>query len=324
MEKVAKQNSPTKPQGFLVINKPARWTSFDVVAKLRAITGERNIGHTGTLDPFATGVLVIGFNEALGLISIVQSMEKVYRGRIRLGQTSDTDDIDGSKKTVAVASQPTEAQVKAALNKFVGPIKQVPPKYSAVKVAGRRMYELARKGLPIKREPRQVTIYDLKLLAYSYPFIDIEVRVSSGTYIRAIARDVGDDLKTGGFLEELVRHRVGPFTLEDAVEIADVKAKNLPELLQPIETVISDLSQIVLPPHDLERLAHGLEIVPPADVRAFVTKSPSQSSPAQVSPIQASPIAVVTEKGRLLMFVRYDAQTDRIKSTKIFDEKLKR
>lgn len=316
---MSKHNLPSELQGFLVINKPARWTSFDVIAKLRSITGERNIGHTGTLDPFATGVLVIGFNNALGLITIVQSLEKVYRGRIRLGQSSDTDDIDGTKQTVDVATPPNESQVNLALEKFSGAITQLPPKYSAVKVAGRRMYDLARKGLPVKREPRAVTIHDLQLLAYAYPYIDIEVRVSSGTYIRALARDIGDKLKTGGFLEELVRHRVGSFILEDAVEIGDVTAKNLPAMLHPIETVISDLPQITLPSHDLERLAHGQEIVPPATVRSLDVGSPSQSSPGQ-----PSPIAVVSDKGKLLMFVRYDAQTDHIKSMRIFDEKLKR
>ena len=304
----SKITRPEKLQGFLVINKPPRWTSFDVVAKLRSLTGERNIGHAGTLDPFATGVLVCAFNEALGLIDHVRAMEKVYRGRVRLGQSSDTDDIDGSKKVVDQKARPTEKAVRLTLAKFSGTIEQLPPKYSAVKVAGRRMYELARKGLPIKREPRKVTIHELNLLAYAYPFIDIEARVASGTYIRALARDVGAELKTGGFLEELVRHRVGPFTLEEAHEIGDVTAEKVVRQLVPMETVIEDLPQITLSAHDLERLAHGQRIKPPAAVRTM----PGQD------------IAVVDEKGALLMFVRYDAQDDVIKSSKIFDEKLKR
>jgi tRNA pseudouridine55 synthase len=294
------------PSGFLVINKPKNWTSFDVVAKVRALTGVHDIGHAGTLDPFATGVLVLAINRARFLVDRVQAFEKVYRGRVRLGQTSDSDDVDGSKTTVEVMSAPNDEDVRLALAQFTGDIKQVPPKYSALKVQGRRMYAMARKGQAFERPARNVTIHELKLLGYDYPTIDIEARVGSGTYIRALARDIGEALKTGGFLETLVRHRIGPFTLEDAYDVHTINGEHLSEMLEPLEIAIEDLPRLIVGEHDLRRLTHGETIRVPSNFPK--TKSLDN-------------VAVVNEKGVLQLMARYDKESDQIKSRKLFDAK---
>jgi tRNA pseudouridine55 synthase len=295
---------PALLNGFLVMNKPKNWTSFDVIAKVRSITGIRDIGHAGTLDPFATGVLVLAINRARFLIDRVQNFEKVYRGVIRLGQTSDTDDVDGSKKTVEVSTQPDEKAVTLALTQLTGKIKQLPPTFSALKLQGRRMYALARKGISFERKPREVMIHELKLLAYDYPTIDIEARVGSGTYIRAIARDIGERLKTGGFLEKLIRDRVGPFTLGAAHSIDDVQKGKLSDLVEPLEVVLGDLPRLVISASDIKRLVNGESIKAPTDFSHTAS---------------LENLAIVDLKGTLLLMARYDREAHQIKSKKLFD-----
>jgi tRNA pseudouridine55 synthase len=290
--------------GFLIIDKPKSWTSFDVIAKVRSITGIRDIGHAGTLDPFATGVLVLAINRARFLIDRVQNFEKVYRGVIRLGQTSDTDDVDGSKKTIEVSTPPDENAVTLALAQLTGKVKQLPPAFSALKLQGRRMYALARKGISFERKPREVMIHELKMLAYTYPTIDIEARVGSGTYIRAIARDVGEQLMTGGFLEKLIRDRVGPFTLGAAHTIDDVQKRKLSDLVEPLEVVLGDLPRLVVSASDIKRLVNGESIKAPADF----------SNTASLENL-----AIVDLKGTLLLMARYDHEAHQIKSKKLFD-----
>jgi len=292
--------------GLLVVDKPAGWTSHDVVARLRSITGVRAIGHAGTLDPFATGVLVCAFGRALKVVEYVHDADKTYLGWIKLGQTSDTDDVDGSKTTVAVSTPPDEATVRRELAALTGTIEQLPPAYSALKVRGRRMYELARAGKTVERKARRVTVHEIKLLAYDYPTLEVEVRVSSGTYIRAIARDLGATLKTGGFLEQLRRTRVGSFSVEDAVKLADVERSPIDELLAPLERAVEHLTTLSLGPDELRRLAHG-QVVPAA-------AAPKVGTPG-------ADIAVLHE-GRLAMLVRFDPDAGTLKAHKLIDTAL--
>lgn len=299
----------SKLDGFLNINKPKNWTSFDVIAKLRSITGIKKIGHAGTLDPFATGVLVVAVNQARFLIDFVQKNEKIYRGRIRLGQISDTDDVDGSKTTIDVSHKPDTRSVELALSHFVGGYDQVPPKYAALKVKGRKMYEMARAGEDFEPQARRVEIHDLKLLSFSYPYVDIEAKVGSGTYIRALARDLGEELGTGAFLEELVRHSVGPFELEDSLEIGDISLVNLPQNLHPLVGAIGDMPRLILGQHELEKMAHGQTIVPPTSL---------------IQGTSLPNIAILNSHNHLLMLANYDRTTNRLKSKKIFDESLRR
>jgi len=204
--------------GLLVIDKPAGMTSRDVVNHVqRWFPRGTKIGHTGTLDPLATGVLVICVGAATKLADVVQAMGKTYHSRFQLGSTSDTDDADGTVTLVPAAAPPTEEELRATLTTFVGEVEQLPPAYSALKVAGRRAHDLARRGEAVELKPRTVRIDAVRLLGYDWPFADVEVDCGKGTYIRAIARDLGAKLGCGGLVQTLRRTRVGSFTAEQAL-----------------------------------------------------------------------------------------------------------
>jgi tRNA pseudouridine55 synthase len=204
--------------GLLVIDKPSGMTSRDAVNRVqRWFPRGTKIGHTGTLDPLATGVLVLCVGTATKLADVVQAMGKAYTSRFRLGATSDTDDADGTLTKRAGAVPPSEDQVRAALAGFVGVIEQLPPAYSALKLNGRRAHELARSGKAVSLAPRPVRVDAARLVRYEWPFADVEVDCGKGTYIRSIARDLGEKLGVGGLVETLRRTRVGPFTAEQGV-----------------------------------------------------------------------------------------------------------
>ena len=213
---------------FLNINKPIGWTSFDVVKKIRSLSKIKKVGHAGTLDPFASGVLVLALGRATKKISEIQALEKEYIGEVELGVVTDTLDVTGEiieRHPVDVISQ---SQVEAVLSQFIGIVEQIPPAYSALKINGVRAYKLARKGKKVEMKPRQVHIHSIDILEFSPPVIKIRVRCEKGTYVRALARDIGAKLGTGGYLRTLTRTRVGYFHLEDALEIESLApVKNL-------------------------------------------------------------------------------------------------
>lgn len=213
--------------GFILINKPAEWTSFDAVAYIRKIIRTNfpehkkiKIGHAGTLDPFATGLLIIGIGrEATKRIEEFRIMPKTYETIIKLGETSTTDDSTGEITKFKNEIIPTLSQVQTVLNKFTGKQEQVPPMYSAKKIDGTRLYKLARKGEIVERKPSLIEIYSIDLKEYSYPYIKIVVRCSTGTYIRSLARDIGNMLKNGGYCLDLKRTSLGNYKLEEAIDI---------------------------------------------------------------------------------------------------------
>jgi len=211
-------SSEPKINGLLVINKPQGITSFDVIRQLRRITGERKVGHTGTLDPMATGVMVLLFGSATKQAAEFSKLNKTYEAEITLGSTSSTGDAEG-QLTPGSDQEPTVDQVQTALKQFTGQITQTPPIYSAIKIDGQEAYKRARRGESVEIPSRQVTIYSIKLLDYSYPIIKLAADVSSGTYIRTLAEDVGKALETGAYLSGLVRTRVGEFDLAKAIEL---------------------------------------------------------------------------------------------------------
>ncbi|PKK13069.1 tRNA pseudouridine(55) synthase TruB [Thermomonospora sp. CIF 1] len=206
--------------GLVIVDKPAGWTSHDVVARLRRLTGTRRVGHAGTLDPMATGVLVVGVGKATRLLGHLALTDKVYEATIRLGQSTDTDDAEGEITATAPAGGVTDAALQAAVKGLTGQIMQVPPRVSAIKVDGRRAYKMARKGQEVELKPRPVTVADFTVTAVRRhdDLIDVDavITCSSGTYIRALARDLGEALGTGGHLTALRRTRVGPYGLEQA------------------------------------------------------------------------------------------------------------
>lgn len=210
-------------KGIFAVYKPKGPTSHDIIDKLRKKTGVKKIGHAGTLDPLASGVLVVGVGrEATKQLGNIVKKEKEYLAKIRLGMTSTTDDEEGEKVVVVALSNAKRLlkvpEVEKAVLKFRGEILQTPPIYSAVKVKGKEAYKLARKGQTPKLKPRKVLIKEIEILNYKWPYLKLRVVTGPGVYIRALARDIGKTLKTGGYLAELERTRVGDFTKENAVQ----------------------------------------------------------------------------------------------------------
>ncbi len=206
----------TTDSGLVVVDKPGGMTSHDVVARVRRLAGTRKVGHAGTLDPMATGVLVLGINRATRLLGHLMLTEKAYDATIRLGVATTTDDAEGEVLSTAATNDVDEASIRRVLAGFVGEIEQVPTAVSAIKVDGVRAYKRVRDGEQVELEPRRVTIHELTVQDISGPDVRITVRCSSGTYIRAIARDAGAALGVGGHLTALRRTAVGEFGLESA------------------------------------------------------------------------------------------------------------
>ncbi|HEY1188352.1 MAG TPA: tRNA pseudouridine(55) synthase TruB, partial [Gemmata sp.] len=229
--------------GLLVIDKPGGMTSRDAVNRVqRWFPRKTKIGHTGTLDPLATGVLVVCVGLATRLAGYVQAMSKSYSSRFRLGATSDTDDADGAVVEVATATPPAREEIDTALGRFVGSIEQLPPAVSALKVDGRRAHDLVRKGQEVALAPRPVRIDAVRVRRYEWPWLDVEVDCGKGTYIRSIARDLGAALGCGGMVQALRRTRVGPFLAEqgtgvDAPDPAGVT-------LLPMTTAVAGMEQL--------------------------------------------------------------------------------
>jgi tRNA pseudouridine55 synthase len=237
--------------GVLNLAKPGGMTSRDVVDLISRPLRKVKVGHAGTLDPLATGVLVVCLGRATRLIEYVQRMPKTYRTVVRLGARSDTLDADGRVEVEPSPRVPTELEVRSALAEQVGTIAQVPPQFSALKVEGKRAYDLARVGQSVELAAREVRIDRVELLSYAWPLLQLQVDCGSGTYIRSIARDVGEALGCGGLVEVLVRTRIGPFRLDDAIDPTG----------QPIDTILAHLRPTVEALGDLPRLAISAEQV---------------------------------------------------------------
>jgi len=243
--------------GFLAIDKPLRITSRDAVDRAaRWFPRGTRLGHTGTLDPLATGVLVLAVGYATRFAEYVQRMEKVYRAGIRLGARSDTDDAEGRIMPSADTAAPDLAAIEAVLPSFTGEIQQTPPAFSAAKVTGRRAYELARRGKEVRLEPRPVHVYEIRLLRYQFPDLELEVRCGKGTYIRSLARDLGDRLGCGGYVAALRRTRVGSFDEATAVSL-DADAMTALDAVRDLSLAAADLPRVTLSPGDVDKFRHG-------------------------------------------------------------------
>jgi len=248
------------PSGVLVIDKPSGWSSFDVVARVRRLCGVKRVGHAGTLDPLATGVLPVCLGSATRLVEFLAEAGKEYEATVRLGATSVTYDAEGPI-TPGTGDLPDAAAVTAALAAFRGPQQQLPPMYSAVQQGGRRLYDLARAGVEVERRPRPVHIYRLELLDYALPDAHLVVECSKGTYIRTLAHDLGAALGCGAYLAALRRTRHGPFGLAAAVTPDDlaaaVAAGDLARLLQPPDVLVADWPRHDVDAATAQRLAQG-------------------------------------------------------------------
>lgn len=233
------------PNGILIIDKPAGWTSMDVCAKLRGILREKRVGHGGTLDPMATGVLPVFVGQATRAVEFAENSQKEYVAGLRLGLATNTQDITGETLETHPVTV-TRADVEAALERFRGDIEQIPPMFSAIKINGQKLYDLARKGREVARKPRPVTIYTLELLSQESE-TDYRLRCvcSKGTYIRTLCHDLGQALGCGGTLYDLRRTRAAGFTLDEAVTIDDVQEQGA-ALLRPTDSLFTDHPVLVL------------------------------------------------------------------------------
>ncbi|MBL8050494.1 MAG: tRNA pseudouridine(55) synthase TruB [Anaerolineales bacterium] len=247
--------------GALVVDKPVGMTSHDVVQAIRNGTGLRRAGHTGTLDPRASGVLVILVGPAVRLSEYVSASDKRYQAIIRLGGTTDTFDGEGKFTPSKDPLNVTEAEFEEALKTFVGEIEQVPPPYSAVKVQGRKAYEMARKGEEVELEPRKILVHHLEVLEWTPPEVVIDVHCSSGTYVRSLANDLGQKLGCGAYLVGLRRTKSGRFTLRDATPLRKLQeaftAGNWYQYLIPAAEALGDWPSVELNPDEVEGVRHG-------------------------------------------------------------------
>ncbi len=250
--------------GILVVDKGEGVTSFQVVAHLRRLLRALKVGHGGTLDPDATGILPILLGEATKLTPFLADQEKEYVARIRLGITTDSQDLSGTTLTTAPVPPFTPDQLGEVCSRFIGVIRQVPPMFSALHHGGRRLYELAREGIEVQREPREVTVRAIALESVTLPTFTIRVNCGKGTYVRALCADIGEALGCGGALESLVRTRVGQFSLESAIRWRDVQAarngKQLWERLLPMDSALQHWPALTLDADEAKAFLHGRSI----------------------------------------------------------------
>lgn len=250
--------------GLLNINKPAGMTSRRVVDLVCAAAGTKKVGHAGTLDPMATGVLVVCIGWTTRLISFVQQQRKEYRAQFRLGCTSDTDDVTGTVVETGEpgrhAPAPGRDEIEALLPRFVGRIVQVPPQFSAVHVQGRRAHQLARKGAPVEIPPREVDVHRLELRSYDYPQLELDIECGSGTYVRSIGRDLGRLLGCGAVMSGLVRTRIGEFRLENALDLAVLTRESFSSHCVPPLAAVAHLPSQVCTADELREIGYGRPI----------------------------------------------------------------
>ena len=262
--------------GILNVNKPLQWTSFDVVALVRRLSGEKRVGHAGTLDPAAEGVLVISLGQATRVVEYLLDAGKSYRARIRLGAVTDSYDAEGTVIRSGDPSSVTREAVEEALRHFRGVIDQTPPMFSALKRDGVPLYRHARAGREVEREPRSVEIYHLDLLDFAPPVVTVELDCGRGVYVRSLAFDLGERLGCGAHLAGLVRLAVGPFRLESAVSIDALRdafsSGGWERLLSPIDSVLLDWPAITLSEEESRAVRQGrtLERAPAVEGSASI------------------------------------------------------
>jgi tRNA pseudouridine55 synthase len=252
--------------GLVNVEKPRGMTSRQVVDCVKRLVRPAKTGHAGTLDPLAAGVLIVCVGAATRLIEYVQAMPKRYVGTFLLGRASDTEDVEGEVRLLADTRQPAEAELRAAAARFIGVTEQRPPAYSAIKVQGRRAYDLARAGQPVDLASRPVEIYRLDVVRYRYPELVLDVECGSGTYIRSLGRDLAQAVGTSAVMSALVRTAIGPFTLDEAWSPERLTRETIADWLQPPIRAVESLSKLTLSASEIERVRHGLSIARTIDV----------------------------------------------------------
>lgn len=289
--------------GIFNVNKPAGMTSHDVVQAVRRASGERRVGHAGTLDPMATGVLLACIGTATRVTEYLMEHSKSYRAEITLGVATDTLDIEGEVTHVADTVEVSRHEVEAALNTFVGTIEQIPPMYSAVKKDGQKLYELAREGITVEREPREVEITRLEIVNWDPPRVTVDVDCSKGTYIRALARDLGEILRVGAHLSSLTRTASGHFTVEEASDL-DTIIEALENawwmlLIHPLDEALLDYEAMVVDQKTAEKIRHGQMIEAPQPLDTLYARA-------------------YTNEGQFIALMRYEEWAQMWQPKKVF------
>lgn len=297
--------------GILNLNKPRGRTSFDIIAAIKKISNEKRVGHAGTLDPAASGVLPVCIGKATRVIEYLMDSTKTYNADIELGASTDTYDADGKIVKTGDCSTVTVAQVKSMLSEFRGNIIQVPPVYSALKKNGRPLYELARKGAAITPEGRPITIYDISILDWIPPIVKIRVVCGKGTYIRSLANDLGEKLGCGAFLKSLVRESYGPFNINDSITLNEfeesVKSGYREQFLYPIDAVIKHLPMVTLTEDEALMVANGVDI----PIMRLLTTFSSQ-------PLTSCYCRSYLPSGQLLAVLKYNSESRLWHPEKVF------
>lgn len=274
--------------GLLILNKPAGITSRDVVNRVQRLVKPHKVGHAGTLDPLASGVLVVCLGPATRLIEYVQRMPKRYLATFLLGRHSETEDIEGAVTELVDAPVPTETQVRAALPNFLGTIQQLPPAFSALKVEGKRAYELARKGETPDLKPRPIEVHSIELIDYAYPQLTLDTRCGSGTYVRSLGRDIARALGTEAVMSALSRTEIGSFHLSNALSGDDITPQSIDRSILPPQSALGTMPTLAVSEQEEAFLRNGRQVIRPA---TFILPNGQEN------------VALLTSTGRLLAIV---------------------
>ena len=297
--------------GIINVYKEKGFTSHDVVAKLRGIVGQKKIGHTGTLDPDAVGVLPVCLGRATKVCDLLTDKDKVYEAVLLLGKETDTQDTSGEVLVAKDTSQLTEEQVREAIFSFVGDYEQIPPMYSALKVNGKKLYELAREGKVVERKARPVKILDIQILEMNLPRVRMTVACSKGTYIRTLCHDIGQKLFCGGCMEELIRTKVSCFEIKESLTLDEIRNKKdegtLEEVLVPIDEMFSECQRMVVG-EQWESLAYNGNPLYEKAVRLL----------DEEKILDKSKVRVYDEKGNFIGLYQYSADRGEYSIVKMF------
>ena len=246
--------------GIILVDKPQDWTSHDVVAKLRGVLHERRIGHSGTLDPLATGLLVVFVGRATRAVEFAEADSKEYITGLHLGVSTDTQDITGNI-VASSGALPDEAALREAIGRFIGDIEQIPPMYSAIKKGGKKLYELARRGESVERAPRKITVSDIDIAGRDGDDYILNISCSKGTYVRTLCSDIGEALGCGACMSCLRRTRAGVFSVDDAHSLADIEAAvregRLSDIILPVDTLFASFPKLTVSQSAAKRLKNG-------------------------------------------------------------------
>lgn len=245
--------------GIIIIDKPSGKTSHDMVYAVRRMTGIKKVGHTGTLDPMATGVLPVCVGSATKAADMLTLSDKAYVAELVLGKTTDTQDAEGKTLTECEVKV-TEAEIRKAVNSFVGEIEQIPPMYSAVKQNGKKLYELARKGIEVERKSRRVTIHSIDILEINGTHVTIDVSCSKGTYIRTLCEDIGKKLNVGAYMNTLRRTKTGCFTIDESHTIEEIEKEGVEKFLIPVDRMFTEYPALILNEKQVKSVVNGVQM----------------------------------------------------------------